>query len=365
MSPPSPSRRARTSSRVTTRELLQTDSGSSSVEETTYLVELLNLSANSPSREGQCFANSSKVRRPSRSASEPIVSSSLNLSPSSPRSNRNAQPPRSRLSDPPGSSKTPSSVTNSVTTTRAILASFVSSLGGRTAGVRATHRPLGGHRTLDRRGRVEQPLEEPAVAADLDSVPAPLREQVVEVRGRRLEDDVGILRWTGDGLTVDERPDLVADPELEGAVGSDGREERVQRVRKPAPHELVFLARGGQRLQAPARELAHDRPQRRPVRGQLVHLRRCRRRQPPLREDARGLEILQPRGEDIRADAGQRVGEVRVALRALQELADDQQRPALADPLERVGDRAVLLVVLGHARSVAPPLAGRKGILAF
>src|SRR5580765_4238749 len=205
MSPPSPSRRARTSSRVTTRELLQTDSGSSSVEETTYLVEPLNLSANSPSREGQCFANSSKVRRPSSIASEPIVSSSLNLSPSSPRSNRNAQPPRSRSSDPPGSSKTPSNVTNSVTTTRAISASFYSSLTGRTAGARATHRPLGGHRSFNRCGGVEHPLQQRAIAADLDPVPAPLREQEVEVGGRRLEDDVGILGGTGDGLAVDER----------------------------------------------------------------------------------------------------------------------------------------------------------------
>src|SRR5262245_293150 len=45
-----------------------------------------------------------------------MVSSVLNLSPSSPRLNSKAQPPRSKPSDPPGSSKTPSTVTNSVTT---------------------------------------------------------------------------------------------------------------------------------------------------------------------------------------------------------------------------------------------------------
>src|SRR5215475_1634666 len=228
MSPPAPSRRAATSSRPTTCELAQTASGSVSVEETTYLVEPLNLSANSPSREGQCFANSSKVRRPSSIASEPIVSSSLNLSPSSPRSKRNAQPPPSRSSDPPGSSKTPSSVTNSVTTTRAIVSSFDSSLRGRTAGARKTHRPLGGHRSVDRCGGVEHALEQLAVAFDLDPVPAPLREQVVEGGRRRLEDDVGVLRRRGGDLGIDECRDFVADPELERSLRSDGREERVQ-----------------------------------------------------------------------------------------------------------------------------------------
>src|SRR3954471_1842679 len=54
--------------------------------------------------------------RPRRSASLPITSSSLNLSPSGPRSICKAQPPCSWLSDPPGSSKTPSSVTNCDTT---------------------------------------------------------------------------------------------------------------------------------------------------------------------------------------------------------------------------------------------------------
>src|SRR6266508_5039601 len=49
-------------------------------------------------------------------ASLAISSSYLNLSPSSPVSNLNAQPPRALFSDQPGSSITPSRVTNSVTT---------------------------------------------------------------------------------------------------------------------------------------------------------------------------------------------------------------------------------------------------------
>src|SRR5256714_13342514 len=53
-----------------------------------------------------------------------MASSSLNLSPSPPRAISKAQPPYLKSSDPPGSSITPSSDTNSVTTTRPTLASF-------------------------------------------------------------------------------------------------------------------------------------------------------------------------------------------------------------------------------------------------
>ncbi len=45
-----------------------------------------------------------------------MVSSTLNLSPSSPRLNSKLQPPYVKSSAPPGSSMTPSSETNSVTT---------------------------------------------------------------------------------------------------------------------------------------------------------------------------------------------------------------------------------------------------------
>src|SRR5919204_4745156 len=98
-------------------------SGLLSVEETTYFGIVLNLSANSPSRDGHAAANPSYVRRPRSKASESIVSSSLNWSPSSPRLNSKLQPPCSKSSAPPGSSITPSSDTNSVTTIRPISSS--------------------------------------------------------------------------------------------------------------------------------------------------------------------------------------------------------------------------------------------------
>src|SRR3954454_16860825 len=122
MSPPgcclsSPTRAARSVGAITV-ELLH--SGAVNVEETTYFFISLNLSANSPWREGHAAAKPSKVLRPSSNTSASMSSSSLNLSPSGPRSNWNAQPPRSRSSAPPGSSNTPSVVTNCETTSFAM-----------------------------------------------------------------------------------------------------------------------------------------------------------------------------------------------------------------------------------------------------
>ena len=62
-----------------------------------------------------------------------------------------------------------------------------------------------------------------------------------------------------------------------------------------------------------------------------------------------GLEVAEPGREDVRPDSGQAFGEVGVALRPLHQLADDEQGPAVADDVEGVGHRAVLVVVLRHA----------------
>lgn len=69
--------------------------------------------------------------------------------------------------------------------------------------------------------------------------------------------------------------------------------------------------------------------------GQLVHLGAGGRRQPAAAEDLGLLELAQALGEDVRAhvwQAGPQIGE---ALRAEQQLAHDEQRPALADDVER------------------------------
>jgi hypothetical protein len=83
-----------------------------------------------------------------------------------------------------------------------------------------------------------------------------------------------------------------------------------------------------------------------PVLGQLVDGRGGRRRQLLPPHDSAGLEVAQPRREDVRADARQSAQQVGVAPGPVQQVADDQQRPALADELERVGDGTVLGVAL-------------------
>src|SRR3954469_20653892 len=67
-------------------------------------------------RLGHAAAKPSYVRRPRSCASASSTSSSLNASPSSPRSNSKVQPPCLYSSPPPGASITPSREMNSVTT---------------------------------------------------------------------------------------------------------------------------------------------------------------------------------------------------------------------------------------------------------
>src|ERR1700674_335445 len=110
-----------TTSPLSTVELFH--SALSRVEETTYLGMPLNLSANSPSSDGQALANPWYVTRPSSSASELRVSLSLKSPTSSPCAITKDHPACLKPESPPGSSMTPSSETNSVTTIRPILIS--------------------------------------------------------------------------------------------------------------------------------------------------------------------------------------------------------------------------------------------------
>src|SRR5690349_4884618 len=68
---------------------------------------------------------------------------------------------------------------------------------------------------------------------------------------------------------------------------------------------------------------------------EFIDLHRCRRRQLAPREHARGLEPLEPLREDVRADSWQAALEFAEAPPAEHQLANDQQRPALAHQLER------------------------------
>jgi hypothetical protein len=89
-----------------------------------------------------------------------------------------------------------------------------------------------------------------------------------------------------------------------------------------------------------------DRPKAATRVGQLVDGGRGRRRQLVPGDQARGLEILEPGGEDVGADPGQALDEIGVALGAVHELPGDEKCPALADEAQCAGDRAVLVVAL-------------------
>src|SRR4029078_4310030 len=61
------------------------------------------------------------------------------------------------------------------------------------------------------------------------------------------------------------------------------------------------------------------------------------------------LQLLEPRGEDVARDPVEPRGELAVAPGSDQQVADDQECPALADQFERLRDAAVLPVVArGH-----------------
>ena len=100
---------------------------------------------------------------------------------------------------------------------------------------------------------------------------------------------------------------------------------------------------------APARQRADHDPQLAAALGQLVAGAgrvigvEVARHQPVL------LHQLEPVGQDVRRDAGLTAGEVLEPLRPVEQIAHEQERPAVADDLEGPGDRTGLTVPLGHA----------------
>ena len=71
---------------------------------------------------------------------------------------------------------------------------------------------------------------------------------------------------------------------------------------------------------------------------------RDRRRQLLAIDEASLLQLAKPVGQQVGGDAGQLAAQVTVAAGAADELAQDQQRPSLAQHVEAERDRTVLLV---------------------
>jgi hypothetical protein len=109
---------------------------------------------------------------------------------------------------------------------------------------------------------------------------------------------------------------------------------------------------------APASELENDGFELLTARGEPEEGGRDRRWRFLAGDDSFPFEVAKALGEQVGGDTRQAVMEVGVPARRLQEqLAHDEEVPAVADHVECLGDRAVLLVG-AHCSSIAQPNLG-------
>ena len=135
---------------------------------------------------------------------------------------------------------------------------------------------------------------------------------------------------------------LVAEPQLERRVEA-GRRAGVEE--RPHGEDVgvdahARLSRQCRRACAPAAERRDDRLELLAPLGQLVDARAGRRGKLAPPHDSRPLELAQALSEDVGAGVDDARAKIREALGAEQQLADDQQRPALADEIEGMRRRA-------------------------
>jgi len=99
---------------------------------------------------------------------------------------------------------------------------------------------------------------------------------------------------------------------------------------------------GGHAAEAPERD--HDRLELASALGELVDPRSRWRREGATTHQARLLEIAQALGQDVGADVRQSGAQIGEALGAQQQLADDEEGPALAHEVEGARDPAAVAV---------------------
>jgi hypothetical protein len=141
---------------------------------------------------------------------------------------------------------------------------------------------------------------------------------------------------------------LVSDSNFDGdgvLVWSSVSEEELDREGEPVALECLIRPLFAHERQTPTSELADDCVEIAAATRQAEECR-CNRRWCLLaRNDADPLELLQAVCEQVGCDPRQAVSQVRVAAWPAQEqLAHDQQRPALAEDVKAFGDGAVLVV---------------------
>ena len=183
------------------------------------------------------------------------------------------------------------------------------------------------------------------VAVDPDALEPAVDDEVVETGRVGLDEHVVVLGDPGHGRAVDERRLLFADPERDRRAAAKGESARSS---APTSQPSVSASGGGGPISRAPKRASSCRTGRscRPagVSSYTVDEKGGGSfffsTMPPA------SSLLQPQRQDVRPDPGQVVGEVGVALRPVQQLAHDEERPALADEPERVGDRAVVAVGL-------------------
>ena len=79
--------------------------------------------------------------------------------------------------------------------------------------------------------------------------------------------------------------------------------------------------------------------------------------------DIVGLEFAQTFGQHVSRGAANGAGEIEEAQRPQQELAHDQQRPALTDPVQGEGEAARLARIPGAASGILTGLCFSKHLL--
>jgi hypothetical protein len=137
----------------------------------------------------------------------------------------------------------------------------------------------------------------------------------------------------------------VGDPDRERARGRGLRSgEQVQTEAHPVRLHVVSGSTGGEEAGAPAGELREGGLELASERRQLVERGRRGRRQLAPRDDLALLETLQPFCEHAGADSGKAPPQIAEPLGAEAELAQDEQRPALAEDLGRARQRTELRV---------------------
>ena len=146
---------------------------------------------------------------------------------------------------------------------------------------------------------------------------------------------------------------------MDGAgVGGHGEPQH-----QPAAADLVVFVGLTEQVHPPVGQGREHLTQTAALVGELIDDRGGGSGQGPLRHQSALLEVRETAGEHARADSGQSLGQVRKAPRAEQQLASDEQGPALTDHVEGSGDGAVLVVAAAtHAPSLLSAFCYRSSL---